>query len=522
MSFPALADVAVAIAQFARNNDAHSISPAAIKIVETHISWVFLAGPFAFKLKKPMRFEFLDFSTPELRHRACLAELRLNRRLAPEIYIAVLPLTQANTGEWLVNGKGAPIDWLVQMRRLNDSQSLAALVRAQSLTTKDGNAIINHLASFYRALPKLAVTPEEYQHTLERHIRANRDVLLTAPQRDQPRIRRTISAQLRYLYVRSDTLAKRVAEGRIVDGHGDLRPDHVFFNGRPVVIDCVEFSEELRHVDVADDLSFLAMECEHLGAADLGNRIMAACEQICGDVVPAHLSAFYRCYRACVRAKVALLRLRQQSGESRDDTHFKQYLHLADIHAAELGPPMLLVVGGLMGAGKSTLSAELARQLGLACFSTDHCRRNLLGTSNSPAAYGEALYQPNLRQRIYDAVFKHAAECLRHGESAILDGTFLTAALREQAYQLARCHGAMPLLILCTCPRSVAIARIEERRARQRDPSEARPELFDLQLQAFEMPKSTEMYTEVDTDCPLGDQLNTVFLALRPCFTDGT
>lgn len=516
MSSVAPKDVSVAVARFCGNSEGGSDSATLVTTVETHISWLFLAGRYAFKLKKPVRFEFLDFSTPELRRQACRDELRLNRRLAPDVYLAVLPITRADTGELRLGGYGTRIDWVVQMQRLDDSHSLRMLIQNDKLITANGDAIINHLAGFYRSLPKLDVMPEDYQRTLERHIRANATELLTAPKQERPRVRRTISAQLRYLHVQSNVLAKRVAEGRIVDGHGDLRPEHIYFDGRPVVIDCVEFSEELRHVDVADDLSFLAMECEHLGAMELGNRIMATCEQICGDVVPAQLSAFYRCYRACVRAKVALLRARQQPNAVRNDTQFNQYLHLADIHAAELGPPMLLVVGGLTGSGKSTLAAELSRQLGIACFSTDQCRRDLFGTSYSPAAYGEALYRPNMRQRIYDEVLKRAAMRLRQGESAILDGTFLTVSLQENACKLARHHGAAPLFILCTCPRSVAITRIEERRARQHDASEARPEFFDLQSQEFETPTQTEAYTEVDTVCPLRDQLRKVFFTLRP------
>lgn len=501
--------------QLLGDESSYADHPKQVDVIETHISWVFLTDRYAYKLKKPVRFEFLDFSTAEKRRRACRDEVRLNRRLAPSVYLAVLPVTRNAAGQLALDGEGTPVDWVVQMRRLPDSCSLTSLIENGGLTAKDSEAIIEHLADFYSGSPSVRISPDEYRATIERHIRANSETLFTARQGELPRIQRVISAQLRYLRVQSELLAKRVTVGRIVDGHGDLRPEHIYFDGRPAVIDCVEFSEELRHVDIADDLSFLAMECEHLGSAELGNRIMAACERICGDVVPVHLSAFYRCYRACVRAKVALLRARQKPNAPRNDNQFIQYLHLADIHAAELGPPMLLVVGGLMGSGKSTLATALAERFGVECISTDRLRRDLFGASPEPARYGEAFYRTDLREKVYDRVFHQADWLLQNKQSAILDGAFLTKSLRRHAYDLAAQHDAVALLVNCRCPRLVALERIRQRRAKGHDTSEARAELYDSQLREYERPTTEEQLVDTSTLRPVDDQVRTVCDALR-------
>lgn len=515
MSSVAPQDVAAAVAQFCGKSEARLASAVDITAVETHISWVLLTCRFAFKLKKPVRFEFLDFSTAEKRHQACLDELRLNRRLAPDIYLAVLPITRTSTDELAIDGDGVPIEWVVQMRRLPYSRSLGALIQNKQLTIEDSEAVIAHLAKFYRGLPSVRINPRDYLETIERHIRANQATLLTAAAEQLPRVRRVISKQWRYLRLLADVLAQRVAAGKIVDGHGDLRPEHVYLNRHPCVIDCVEFSEELRRVDIADDLSFLAMECEHLGAADLGSRIMATYETICGDTVPTHLTAFYRCYRACVRAKITLLRAQQQASDLRENAQFAQYLHLADIHAAELGPPMVVIVGGLMGSGKTTLAAQLSHSFGMACISTDSVRRDLFGPSDGQTAYGEALYRPEMRRTVYGEVLRQAEERLGQGESVVLDGTFLTAPLRQEAYATARRHGAVPVFVLCKCSRSAAIARIESRGIGQKDASEARAELFDLHSREFEAPRKPELYVEIDTVCPMDEQAHGVFNALR-------
>jgi aminoglycoside phosphotransferase family enzyme/predicted kinase len=505
-----------------RQPSSYPEQPTSVQVAETHISWVFLTNRYAYKLKKPVQFEFLDFSTPELRHQACLEELRLNRRLAEDVYLGVLPITQTADQSLELNGRGRPVDWVVQMRRLPAERALDVLLRGRKLRREEAGLIADHLARSYgRLLPK-PVSPEHFLELLERHIRANGAALSNSMPADRPRIRRIQSSQLRFLKIQAEEFEKRVAAGRVVDGHGDLRPEHIYVEKTPAVIDCIEFSDDLREVDVADELSFLAMECERLANSELGELVLQTYEDVCGDEIPSRLLAFYRAYRACVRAKVAIFRSQQQVAAEHElsDRLVQQYLDLSDRYVKELGPPFLLIFGGLMGTGKSTLAAQFAAALDVDVLSTDHFRHQLLGTSRVPAAYGEGHYQPDLRERIYDELFRHAAEILKTGQSVVLDGTFLKDCLRAQAYDMAHKHGAVPLHVSCTCSRQVAYARIQLRADQGQSESEARTELYDLQARDFEPPCADDPSITVDTAQSLSHQTDAVCAALRDVLFD--
>jgi aminoglycoside phosphotransferase family enzyme/predicted kinase len=491
--------------------------PGTIETAETHISWVFLTDHYAYKLKKPVCFEFLDFSTPDLRHQACLEEVRLNRRLAADVYLAVLPITQLPDGSLGLNGTGRAIDWVVQMRRLPAEKALDVLLRERRLQPIEAESIAAHLADFYARLLPQPIRPEEFVSHLERHIRANGEALTNQKQANQSLIRRVQSNQLRYLKVQSEEFENRVATGRVVDGHGDLRPEHIYVEKTPAVIDCIEFSDELREVDIADELSFLAMECNRLGDGAVGDLVLETYQRTSGDEIPPRLLAFYRAYRACVRAKVALFRSQQQAttGTQCVDGLIREYLDLADRYTKELGPPLLLIVGGLMGTGKSTLAVKLADMFGIDVLSTDRLRHQLLGWSTAPAAYGEGHYQPDLRERIYEELLRQAAEILKTGQSVVLDGTFLTDCLRTRAYDTANKNGAVSLHVSCTCPRQLAYARIQQRAQQGQSESEARTELYDLQARDFESPCADDPSITVDTTQTMASQIDTVCAELR-------
>ena len=223
----------------------------------------------------------------------------------------------------------------------------------------------------------------------------------------------------------------RVKAGRIVDGHGDLLPEHIYLLPRggsdhrtaaddgiePVMIDCIEFNAEFRRVDVADELEFLATECDFEGAEALGRRIFEQTLAVLGDEPPAELMAFYCSYRACVRAKVAALRAAQLEGEPRaeDLAEARRHLQWAERYDQQLPPPVLMVMSGLMGSGKSTLGRELAAQLGAEILATDEMRFELFGRSREPAAYGAGHYRPEDRRRVYDEMFLAPIDCWAKG-----------------------------------------------------------------------------------------------------------
>jgi aminoglycoside phosphotransferase family enzyme/predicted kinase len=505
------------VVEFLTKPSTYADGHGATQVIETHISWVFLTARHAYKLKKPVRFEFLDFSTPDLRHRACLDEVRLNRRLAPDVYIGVLPITRGRAGSLELDGDGPVVDWVVQMRRLPAENALDGVLREGRLSSRQAQSIARHLMNFYARLPPKPISADVYRESLNRHIRANGLALLDSLPAEQRRIRRIQSSQLRYLNVEAELIDSRVTGGRVVEGHGDLRPEHVYLNGTPTVIDCIEFSDELRTVDIADELSFLSMECERLKDGGLGQQVLAEYQSACGDDVAESLLSFYRCYRALVRAKVAQIRRQQQTGgdasESSNLVH--QYIDLAEAHAKRLGPPILLVVGGLMGSGKSTLAAKLAETFAIESLSTDHIRHNLMGSSEAPTGYGEGHYRPDMRSRVYDELFRQADERLKNGDSLVLDGTFLTCCLRDRAYDLGRRHGTVTVYAQCDCPRHIAYARIQHRREAAQSDSEARTELYDLQAQDLEPLWADEPAITVDTTTDVTQQIRVICAELK-------
>jgi hypothetical protein len=198
----------------------------------------------------------------------------------------------------------------------------------------------------------------------------------------------------------------------------------------------------------------------------------------------------------------------------------RQYIDLADQYAARLGPPMLLIVGGLMGTGKSTLAARLADDLAIELLSTDHIRRALLGVSEVPAEYGKGNYEPDMRERVYDQLLCQAGEILKVGRSVVLDGTFLTDCLRRRAYDVGYRHGAVAVHVTCTCPRRVAYARIQQRAEIGQSESEARTELYDLQARDFEPPCADDPSVTVDTTWDMQHQLAVIYAQLRRLLFD--
>ena len=301
-------------------------------------------------------------------------------------------------------------------------------------------------------------------------------------------IRRIHAAQLAYLLLRPEVFDARVRAGRVIDGHGDLRPEHVYLSSPPAIIDCIEFNAEFRQVDVLDELSFLETECALFEAKEIGLAIREQCSELLGDETPMELSAFYQSYRACVRAKVAVLRGRQLPAAKREEQLFlaQKYLGLADPFDAMLGPPLLIVVCGLSGTGKSTIARALGDRLAIGTLETDAVRQELVNEGRLAADSGSAKYSAEKRQQVYDEMLAAADELLAEHGSAILDGTFLSRKQREQVAELAERRGARWLIVHCRCPVEIAAARIAARLEQGGSFSEARPELVEEQMFAEE------------------------------------
>jgi len=312
-------------------------SPRSVEVRETHMSWVFLTPDRVYKLKKPVRFPYLDFSTPERRAAACRAEDRLNRRLAPDVYLGVLPLAAGRAG--LALGGGDAIDWLVTMRRLEETASLEALLLDHRLRPEHIDRIASALGSFYRQARHIPLSAERHLADWRGALRTNRRVLCEARFKLPPGpIYRVLAVQRQFLQRHAERLARRVRQGRIVDAHGDLRPEHIWAT-RPVrIIDCLEFNPRLRALDPLDEIAFLHLECERLGARWAGERIRRRLGTMVGEDRSSGLFLFYRSHRALLRARLSIAHLYDAAPRTPEKwpRQARAYLSLAARDAAQL------------------------------------------------------------------------------------------------------------------------------------------------------------------------------------------
>lgn len=281
--------------------------PAAVEVIETHFSWVFLTPSRVYKLKKPVRYHGLDFTTLAARRHNCTQEVALNRRLAPAVYLGVAALTRTAAGRVEFDGPGTVLDWLVVMLRLPAAAMLDAAIRAGTVDLAAVDSIAALLAGFYRNAAPAPLDPDAYRDRLAATLAENRAVLGAADGLDQPLVAALSAWQEEFLQSRSALLGERAAH--LVDAHGDLRPEHICLAPEPAIIDCLEFDAELRRLDPLDELAYLALECERLGAADVGQRILAQYQTATGNRCPTELFDFYGAFRACVRAKIAIWHL---------------------------------------------------------------------------------------------------------------------------------------------------------------------------------------------------------------------
>jgi aminoglycoside phosphotransferase family enzyme len=307
--------------------------PGSVTTLETHLSWVFWTERFAYKLKKPVRHPFSDLRSLEARRQNCLVEVRLNRRLAPDVYLGTRALTLAPEGGGLrLGGAGPAVDWLVAMRRLPDELMLDRALRSGGPERRDLERVALTLAQFYQGLAPQPIAPDSRRRWYQREIERSWKELSRAQfALDHARIERIAGRLSEFLWAWPDLLTERHQAGRIVEGHGDLRPEHICLERKPVVIDCLEFSRTLRLVDPADEMAFLALECAALGQSAAGVRLQRSYETLTGDRPPDRLVAWYAGCRAFLRARLLALHSLEPAPRSPEAwlARAKKYLDMA-------------------------------------------------------------------------------------------------------------------------------------------------------------------------------------------------
>lgn len=320
--------------------ESYSPLPSEVSVVETHMSYVFLAGDRAYKLKKPVRFAFLDFSTLQARENDAVEELRLNRRLAPGVYLGVVALTLEPCGALAIGGEGEVVDWLVEMRRLPAALMLDRLLKQGPPGDDRIHRLGKTLAGFYARAERSTISPADYvarffrEHRETRNILTRRDFAL-----DHGRVPIFLDRLEAWLVALSPALEERVRARRVVDGHGDLRPEHICFVEPIAVFDCLEFNYELRQVDPFDELAFLDIECALLGAPSFGARLTANVSARLGEAPSRELIALYAACRAALRARLAVAHLLDSVPRSPEkwEPLAAQYMSIAEERMAAFG-----------------------------------------------------------------------------------------------------------------------------------------------------------------------------------------
>ena len=491
----------------------HATEP--IESIETHISRVFLAGDWAYKIKKPVRFEFLDYSTAALRQRLCERELEINRRFAPDLYVDVVPIRDSPQG-WTFLGSGPIVEHAVRMRRFSQDEMALPTLESDSLAPESMIGLADRLAEYHRAAPDAAgVSADVGNETIEplipprltrdmqgvdalvepafRNVRFLVSALSHGSRRDQMRGLETWFQQ----QVSKDRsrFLKRLTSGRVRECHGDLHLGNLLYrNGQWIAFDAIEFNESFRRIDVASELAFLAMDLEERGFAAHAHRLIDRYLEVSGDYDAAGMLPFYLTYRALVRAKVDLLRQRQTTGDPQAgfSSTGQAYADLAQVYARRRTPELWITFGP-SGSGKSVASARIVEHDGFLRLRSDVFRKRRVGLApeaDSRSAFGQSLYTSTASDQTYLELAATAEQLLQDGFSVIVDATFLQRQRRQFFRGIAERIGVTFRILQCMAPVAELRYRVAHRTG---DASEATLEVLERQLETLEPLDSQEL-----------------------------
>lgn len=483
----------------------------AVTALQTHISFIFLAGPHAYKVKKPVRFSFLDFSTSALRHRFCNEEVRLNRRLAADVYQATASIVASGSKFHLGAAEDTQaLDYVVVMRRLDSRQMLSAQLSAGTVTLTDIDRIVDRLVPFYRGADRSDAVrrygaPENVLASMDadfEEMRRFRGDTIDAA--DDERLAQYCRSEVTRW---AETLARRAATGHVCEGHGDLHCDNVCLEASGVVIfDCIEFNPAFRCRDIASDIAFLAMDLEHYARPDLARHFVDRVSDELNDPQLPSLVPMFACHRAYIRGKVGSLKSAEPevSPEERAEARAtaRSFFELA-LRYTWKGSSFLVVACGLSGTGKSSLARTLATRTGALHINSDVVRKTLAGlplTSRVGRRDEAGLYSPAFSGRTYTEMFAQAEAALASGGRVILDGTFLRRVDRDAARALAERYGVPVLVVSCIAPEPEVVARLRERSAADVDASDADERVYRSQRRQAESIADEESGTSIVVD----------------------
>lgn len=486
--------------------------PRTASVIQTHISWLAMVPPYVYKVKKPVDLGFLDFSSLPQRRHFCEEEVRLNRRLCQDVYEGVVAISRTDHGLAMECGND-PVEFAVKMKLLKDGAFLHQLIKSDPAPAKLLERVSEHLAGFYRhqrsshriaewgKVNRLQISTDENFEQIEPFVGS----LITAPALSTIR-------QFTHDFFRTQDvlLNRRRAEGHILDGHGDLRLEHIHVTEDAVaVFDCIEFSERLRYIDPASDLAFLAMDLEDRNHHDLAVRFIQRMATQLADPDLHKLMDFYKCYRACVRGKVEGIRSQEPEDNEDERNKFKaraiRFFQLALNYAVASPSPMILVIMGRIGSGKSAVAELLSNALGWSMVSSDRTRKGMAQHPDNPGVDHPELYGDIMSRMTYEKLIDVSKAHAHSGHSCILDATFGSRKYRDQLREALRANGIPYCFIELNAPESVLKERLGKRDVATARASDARLQDFDQINSLYDEPDSLEdaHHREVNAEGPV-------------------
>ncbi len=480
-------------------------------LIETHISWVILAGSSAYKIKKSLNLGFLDFSTLEKRHFYCKEELRLNRRLAPDFYLSVMAITgTAEHPQWA--GEGEAIEYAVKMRAFPQESQLDRALALGVLQPGQLDILARHIANFHGQIevadptstfgdPEIIFQPiAENFKQIRQHVKNAEALRLLT---DLERWSEKTFQGLQSIFV------QRKAAGFVRECHGDMHLQNIaWVDDRPLVFDCIEFNPNLRWIDVMSEIAFLVMDLQDRNQPQLAQRFLNAYLQHTGDYAGMRVLRFYQVYRALVRAKIDAIRA-DQAGISREEQaeaekDFFDYLKLAGQYV-QMEHPQLIITRGLSASGKSTVSQSLLEQLGAVRIRSDVERKRMAGLKpedSGRAAVGQGLYGQDMTEKTYRKLEELASQIIDAGYSVIVDAVFLQYRERERFSKLAESKHIPFIILECTAAPEILRQRIKERKNDVSDADLKVLEMQNSQWQQLLEYEATNAMT-IDTGAPV-------------------
>ena len=502
--------------------DAYPHPVAAVQLVETHISWVLLTGPFAYKIKKPVCYPFVDQRSLQQRTFLCAQELLLNRRFAPELYVDVCAITLEPAGVRMA-GSGEVIEHAVRMRQFHAEDELAALLGCEALAPSELLRFGRELACRHEQLP--AASPE---HDWGRPSRVRAlllqnfaECLQAAAKLEAQRAVQDLEKPfVQRLDAAGSWLARRRQAGKVRECHGDLHVGNIVrYGDHLLAFDCLEFEPAFRWIDVAEEVACLFMDLGARNFATHAHAFLAGYLRQSGDYQLCRLLQLYGVHRALVRAKIAALRAEQvdECARAKLLAEYSQYLTCASA-LLTVRRPLLVITCGVSGSGKSWLAERLAPQLQAVHLRSDVERRRIGGLADgrpSGAALEQGLYSPAMTERVYGRLEECAADVLAGGLSVIVDATFQHREQRARLRALALASGAIFFLVFCHAPNEVLEMRLAARKESGSDPSEADQRVLALQCRRFQPPVAAEDLQVIDADTSLPGIVAQILQLLR-------